>query len=213
MNYRPRKEHELSTLSDDDLVAHIVAARKAGDLPGLKLSLGILGFRRWEDTVRRVLAKVPPADAEDVASQALEGAIKAAFEGESMGEFVNLLHTVTDRRIADYHRKLEGKPRQEPLPDEHEKDEDVWGVAGAEPDFSGGVDTRWVLEEALGELSKAHRMVVELWLEGYSAEETAAKVNNELGDALDKPMTESNAHKICSRFRKHLDELLDEGND
>ena len=114
-----------------------------------------------------------------------------------MGEFVNLLHTVTDRRIADYHRKLEGKPRLDPLPEEHEEDEDVWGVAGVEADFSGGVDTQAVLDQALGELSEAHRMVVELYLEGYSAKETAEKVNNELGDALDKPMTESNAHKIC----------------
>lgn len=211
MNYRARKEHELSTLGDDDLIAHIAAARDAGDQPGLKLSLGILGFRRWDDVARRVGARVPRPDVEDVASLALEGAIKAAFEGESMGEFVKLLQKITDRRIADYHRNREGKPRLDPLSEENEEDEDVWADSLIESDFSDGVDAQAVLDQALGELSEPHRAVVEFYLQGYSAKETAEKVNNEVGDAQDKPMTESNAHQICSRFRKQIDELLDRG--
>ena len=46
-------------------------------------------------------------------------------------------------------------------------------------------------------------MVVENWLAGYGAKETAERVNNSFPD-LDPPMTEANVHQITSRFREDL---------
>ena len=42
---------------------------------------------------------------------AVTAAIKSAFDGVAIGQFVNWLNTIVDRRgIADYHRKREGEP-------------------------------------------------------------------------------------------------------
>ena len=176
----------------------------------MQAGLAVLGVRRWGDIEARVAMKVPKQDIEDVTSQALTGAFTSAFEGESMGEFVNLLHTITDRRIADYHRKHENRPKLVPLPGEHEEDEDVWGSAPAVGDFAASVDMQAVIDQALGELSGPHRLVVEGWLSGYPAKANAERVNNELGDALETPMSEDNVHQICRRFRVRLGELLDD---
>ncbi len=104
LNFRPKTENELDRLSDDQLIVEIVAARDAGDHDAARAALGVLAFRRYDDVVRRVLIKVPHADAEDVASEVFISAMKSAFDGTSVGEFVNWLQTITKRRIADYHR-------------------------------------------------------------------------------------------------------------
>jgi len=51
---------------------------------------------------------------------------------------------------------------------------------------------------------------VELYvLDGWAAEEAAAKVNEEFSD-LNPPMSVDNVHKIASRFRKELRKALEE---
>ncbi len=76
---------------------------------------------------RRVALKVPPADVDDVAHEAILSAIRSAFSGESIGEFRAWLNHITSRRIADYHRRLEGKPKTVPLLSGDEEDEAAWG--------------------------------------------------------------------------------------
>ena len=210
MSFRPRPEHELDRLSDEELIAYIVAARDAGDFDAARTGLGILAWRRFGDVRSRARMKVPDPDVDDVAQEAMTSAVQAAFDGESMGEFVNLLHTITDRRIADYHRKREGKPANVPLPEEHEEAEEIWGDGATSEDFTGKVDLQSVINQALDELNPVHREVVELVVfERYTAKETAEKVNMS-EEMPNPPMTEDNVHQIAKRFRDRLRELLRE---
>lgn len=209
MNFRPRKEHELALLTDDELIAYIVAARDAGFADEARVAMGILAFRRLGDVRRRVAIKVPKADVDDVAMEVMASALKAAFAGECMGEFVSLLHTITDRRVADFHRSR--KPQDDPLPEENAGDEDVWGRTLATDDFTVEIDLRAVADQALGELSSPHRAVVEHYVfRRETAREAAEAVNMSCGEELDRPMTEDNVHQIAKRFRDRMRELLDE---
>lgn len=202
---QPETELRLEDLDDDGLVERIVSARISGKLHIANKALAILVYRRADDVLARVKLKVPATDAEDVAQEALLSALKASFAGESVGQFVNLLNTIVDRRIADFHRKREKVPDIQPLPEEHESDEGVWGDTPSESDDTGEVAIRMEVEALLGELSEPHRRDVELNVfSGYPARETAENVNEEFGDQLKNPMTEDNVHQIVSRFRSEL---------
>jgi RNA polymerase sigma factor (sigma-70 family) len=207
LNFRPLPEYELARLNDDQLVAYIAAARDAGDGDSANLGLGILAYRRYPDVVRRVQAKVPGADVEDVAMEALSSAVKSAFDGTSVGEFVKWLQRITSRRIADYHRAK--RDPTVPLAEERD-DDDSWGEDLIDDDFSDEVDTRGVIEQALGELGQVHAAVVEHYVAGLSAKETADQVNISMQDELTQPMTDTNVHQIAKRFRVRLKELLED---
>ncbi len=214
MNFRPKNENELALLSDDDLIAEIVAARDAGDNDQARLALSILAFRRYPDVVRRVSIKVPKADVEDVAMEALSSAVKSAFDGTSVGEFVNWLATITKFRIADYHRSRPDEP-DAPLPEEREGDEGSWGQQPSKPDFTDDLGERLdmtaIIEQAFGELSGPHQAVVDSYVfEGMKAKETADQVNMSCKDELTQPMTDAYVHQIAKRFRERLKELLEE---
>ncbi len=211
MDYRRLRDTELGTANDDQLIEQAVAARAAGDNEEVRRVLGTLAFRRYGDVKRRVGMKVPRAHVEDVASEALLSAVKASFDGESVGQFMSLLHTVTDRRVADFHEKQKRLPKTRALPEDHEEAEDIWGNAAISEDFTPHVALREIFAIAKGELSPVHRAVVELYVEqGCSAKEAAEAVNRSMGQDLTKEMTESNVHQIAGRFRKRLRELLDE---
>jgi DNA-directed RNA polymerase specialized sigma24 family protein len=135
---------------------------------------------------------------------AIEAAIASAFDGRSVGEFVNWLHRIVDRRgIADYHRRKEGKPEHELLPTEHLGEDEVWGDEPSEGFAGDTVDARNALRRALGELRPDHCEVLELYLFGpCSAREAAERVPG---------MSEDNVHQIASRFERRFKELLDGG--
>ena len=198
-NFRERPENELHGLSDDDLIDYIRRARDSGAARAVRLALSILVYGHWDRLVARALLKIPRDEAEDVAALALEGAIRSAFDGESVGQFRSWLNTIVDRRVADYHRK----PRLETtrIPDRDADDE--WGEEPA-ADFEGDtIDAARAIELALGELGEDHRRVVEIYvLTGGSAREAAAAVEG---------MSEANVHQIGSRFRRRLRELLEGG--
>ena len=100
-----------------------------------------------------------------------------------------------------------------PLPEEHEGEEDIWGVTISIPDPTEEVVERSVIDQALGELNEVHRRVVELAgpqdLDSSNgpAKEAAGLVNDQLSGRLSDPMTEANVHQILSRFRKRVAEL------
>lgn len=211
MSFEPRKEHELDRLPDEELIAYIADARDAGRNDEARRGLGVLANRRLGDVRRRVSLKVPTEDVDDVSMEVMTSALKGAFSGESVGEFVNWLHTITDRRVADFHRSRENKPDNVPLPEEHESEDDVWGDGATVEDFSGAIDLRSVVDQALGELGAPHAEVVELAVfQRYSARETAEKVNMSHAEELTTPMTEDNVHQISKRFRTRLKELLEQ---
>jgi RNA polymerase sigma factor (sigma-70 family) len=201
--FRDLREHELQLLGDDQLIEHMRAARRAGEPDALRRALAILVFGYMDTVTQRVRLKVPDEDVEDVAAITMESAISSAFDGRSIGEFRSWLHTIVDRRIADYHRRRKDKPKPQRLPTEHLGDEEAWGDEPA-AEFDEAVDAKRALEQAYGELSDEHRRVVDLYVVGpFSAKDAAAKVPG---------MSEANVHQIASRFQKRFRDLLDPGN-
>lgn len=201
------EDYDLAKRRDEELIAYVVAARDAGELDSARQALGIFAQRRWGDLVRRALLKMPTReDAEDVAAQAIAGALKAAFDGESIGEAVNLINRILSRRIADFH---EARKRTEALPEDLDDDERKQPDAAIVEDDTAAVDLADVVTQVYDKLEEDHhRDVVDDYVfGGFDAKETAERVNTSYPD-LDPPMSDQNVHQIASRFRKDLrDEL------
>jgi RNA polymerase sigma factor (sigma-70 family) len=200
--FRARREHELEALGDEELFGYMREARRAGAFDAMRTALAVLAFG-YRGIIRlRVMLKVPSQDVDEVTDTAIESAIGSRFDNDSIGEFRSWLNRITDRRIADYHRRREGKPELGPLSGEAGEEE----AFGPEPatEFEGtSVDVRRAVKEAIDELRPDHRRVVELYVfGGYSAEETAQEISG---------MTEVNVHQIASRFRRRLRDLLEAG--
>ena len=208
-NFHCLSEDELQRLSSDGLIDYIRKATDAGRHDCAKSALAILCWRHFDDVVRRVKLRVPAQDVEDVAMTAMLAALKSAFDGVAEGQFVKWLHRIVDRRgIADYYRKRESRPEEVALPTEHGGEENVWGEEPSEADETGAVVVQSVIDECLEGLSDQHRVVVEVNVfDGQDAAGTAKRVNAEFPN-LDPPMSEANVHKIVSRFRKCIRELL-----
>ena len=212
-DFEPLSENELSRLGSDELIAYVRKATDTGRPDRARTALAILCWRHFDDVVRRVKMRVPAPAVEDVAMTAILAAIKSAFDGVSVGEFVNWLHRIVDRRgIADYHRKREREPATNPLPTEHAGEEEVWGEEPAEADESDAVVVQSVIDECLEALAQpAHRDVIERNVfNDLSAADTAERVNADHPD-LDPPMSEANVHQIISRFRRCVREKLADG--
>ena len=202
-DFRELPEHRLQTLSDEQLIAYIQAARAASRHDAMKPAISVLAFGYWDLLVNRARLKLPDADAEEVAGEALESAIASAFDGRSVGEFRSWLHTILSRRIADHYKKRERSVSTQRLASEHRESEEVWGEEPAVEFEGDALHARDCVRRALEELTAAHLHVVRLYVLGPgSAAEAAARVDT---------MTEDNVHQIASRFRKRVKELLDEG--
>jgi DNA-directed RNA polymerase specialized sigma24 family protein len=203
--FRHLSDLELRELSDDELIARVRSARDAGEFEAAKLALSVLVFGHMANVERRVKLKVPTLAVEFVASNAMISAITSAFNGQSAGEFHSWLHTIVDRRIADYHRR--GRVEQVPLPDEHVGDEVVWGQLPGAEDETGAVEVENLVEELLDELSLLHREVVELAVFGQLS---AAGVAGELAAKFPgEKMSADNVYKIAQRFRDRLRHRLE----
>ncbi len=206
-DFRPLNETELDRLDSDALIAHIRETSDLGKPQDARRALAVLVFRHYEDMRRRVAIRIPTADVEDVAMNAVTSAIRSAFDGTAVGQFASWLNRIVDRRVADYHRK----PRLDegPLPEEHAGAEEIWGAAGAIEAETGGVEVRQLIEQALPE-NPVHRDVIDRYVfSDVAARETADGINDTYGDELERPMTADNVHKIASRFREALRRLLE----
>jgi RNA polymerase sigma factor (sigma-70 family) len=196
-------DYELDKLSDDELIRYAVEARDAGNFAAAKQALTFLVWRRWDDMRRITRMKVPEHEVDGIVSEAFEDAVMKEFKGETAGEFFKRLKIILHAKTVDYYRKRTRRDEHEgPLPDGSDDENGVWGREPTSPDEFSGIEVQELIEQALSELSDKHRQVVEHYgLDDYSAEETAEKVDN---------MSIDNVHKIWSRFRKRLDELLGE---
>ena len=176
--FRPRAQHELERLDDDALIAYMREAGAAGhESAGLALAMLAYGYR---PRVRaRVSMKVPAQDVDDVTDEILAKALFSTFDGSYGGQFGSWMNTITERAIADYHRRGPGRVKAGPL---DERD--------AAPE-NGEVETRDALERTLAALNPEHRGVIDLWLRGYGAQEIDG-------------VSDANVHQIVSRFRRAL---------
>lgn len=222
--FRSYDDNELSRLSDEELIAYHHQAREAGRPEDAMRAVAHL-LDRYRDRVRFwIKRKVAPQDAEDVISDVTESVLTSILQGGSEGEYVVWLRTITFRRIADHHDRLERKQsRDQALPQEHEAREEIWGKAGEVPDHAEELlvhaedpQVGALVQQALGELNPVHRRVVELGGKsdlGFAqgrAKDVAAEINDQFADQLGDPMTDVNVHQILSRFIKHLTGLYRE---
>jgi DNA-directed RNA polymerase specialized sigma24 family protein len=144
-DFRPLSETELAALSPERLIVYHHEARRLGRNDEARTALAILvwGFR---DRVKYwVSRKVPAADVEDVANEVIESAIRSSFDRATPGQFGAWLRRIAQRRVADYHAAGARRPDQVPLPEEHEGEEEIWGVGGAIPDPTQEVVERSVV--------------------------------------------------------------------
>jgi DNA-directed RNA polymerase specialized sigma24 family protein len=196
-----RSDLQLRRLSDDELVGYLRDARATGDIDGARLALQMLIFGYMDHVRSRVALKVPRHVVDEVAGQAMISAVAAAFRGGSLGEFRSWLHTIVDRRIADYHRA--GKVDLVPLAVEHD-------VIASLEDETGAVAVQNVIEAAMAELGDVHRMVVDRYVfDGLSAEEASRAVAEAFPSPPNRPISPDNVHKIAQRFRDRVRTLLD----
>lgn len=215
-HFRPLNPNDLDRLSSDELIAYLREADAAGDPASAERALGVLVFRHMPDVKRRCSIKVPSADVEDVAMEAITSAIRSAFDERSYGQFRSWLNTIVDRRIADYHRRRESRPVETPYPEEHSDAEEIWGESGAVEDETGSVDAQSIIDAAFASLNAVHGRVVELFIfEDLSAQEVADQVNDEFDSQpeLTTPMTIDNVSQIARRFRESVREMLEEAQD
>ncbi len=210
LKFRAKSEHEQAELSDDDLVAYLVAARDSGQDAQFRLAAGILVFRRYEVQLNIIRTRVTSGeDAEDLVTLVMEQTIRASFEGEHAGEFFQLMNTIRRRRLADYY---EAKKRQ--LDIDHGRPDDppaIDEVADGD-DFATASDFRIVMEDVLVDYSGRNRMVVERRMDGMSSKETAESVAASGVDG-GEAITPANVDQIFSRFKKKMREALSDQDD
>ena len=202
--FRRKSEQDVAQLSEDELVAYLLAARRAGDVEASGLAVAMLVWGLMENVRYRVAMKVPKERIEEVAESVLLSALASAFDGSSVGEFRTWLGVIVRRRIADFHRDPKRDVRLVPLPTEHLEQDEIWGH---EPsvEFEGeAVDAQRAVDEAYGGRNEKHRLVIDLYIfDDLPAAEVAAQAET----------SEANVHKIAQRFRDDVDELLkDDGN-
>jgi RNA polymerase sigma factor (sigma-70 family) len=203
VSFQPLSDHELQQLADERLIAYIRDARDAGELPHARRGLMFLVFGYERDVRRRLSMKVPGNVLDDLAHDALVRAIAAAFDGSSVGEFRNWLHTIVDRTAADFYRRAERRPKETVLPSEHATEDDVWGAEPSLESEAAAVELRIIVEEVLETFNEKHRLVIELHVfQGFTAAEVCGRI---------KGMSEDNVAQIASRFRAKLRDRLAPG--
>jgi DNA-directed RNA polymerase specialized sigma24 family protein len=216
--YRPRGEGELYGLPPERLLDHYLQVRKARRVADAKLALGILAWQfsdRIEFWVGRRLHRDERQDLEVIVGEVYLTVARSAlkFEGVDVPAFGAWLRQIATRRAYDYLRARMRASEERPLVEEHEGEEEIWGETPSIPDPTALVIARSVVDQALGELSAVHRRVVELagpremGFANAPAQEAAGRINDQFRDDLNDPMTNGNVHKICSRFRRRVEQL------
>jgi RNA polymerase sigma factor (sigma-70 family) len=202
LSFRPRPEHELDALSDDELIAYIRHARAAGAREPARVALQILVFGHWELVVARLRMKLPAHVVEDTAGDVIARAVTSTFAGESVGEFRAWLTTILRRAIVDFYRERERTLTADPL--FGDDDDDRPGREPSAAGHAGYVEAQMVIESVLDELRDDHRAVVDIVvMQGRSADDACAEVPG---------MTPDNVYQIVRRFRVRLREALEGDN-
>lgn len=137
--FRPRPDHELFAMQDEELVRYVAEARRAGAREHAVTATHMLLFKHEDRMRRRVSMRVPNHlghHTESVAEWVLERIARSALalqvRGESVREWVNRWTNVIDRQVISYWT-AQGKALEcwEQLASEHE------GEEGSRPDRLG----------------------------------------------------------------------------
>ncbi len=213
-DFKRLTEVELDRMGDEQVVAYIAGARKVGDADAVRDAMAILAWGHHTAIVARVRAKVPTESVEDVAMEVVVSMLNSTFDGKVIGEFRAFMFRIAARRIADFHRKREGDPGQDPLPDENGDDEGVWGRQPYVVDETDAVELRELAGRVLASRSTEHRELIRLYgpelVEGEDL--TAAGVVERMA-AGGVTVSESNVQQVWHRFKTELEQELDSGED
>jgi RNA polymerase sigma factor (sigma-70 family) len=204
--FRRIPHEQLNDLSDEDLIAYVLAARAATEADEARTAIQILVYGHQRDIERKVRLRMKEHAVDEVADMALVRAVGSAFDGESVGRFKSWLWTIVDRTIADWYRRAERRPQESALPNEHEGEERTWGPwLSVEQDLTAGLHARECLDRAMEGLgSDQHRRIVELyWLEDADAKRTS----EETGES------EANVYQVAKRFKTALRRCIDDPGD
>ncbi len=206
-----KTEAELAHLSEEDVLAYIVAARDAGHEEHARQTAAVLVWRYERIVKSRVRAKTPPAAHDDVVMDVMEGAIRSAFDGKFIGQFRSWIDTITRNKIVDFHRRAERSPELTGLGHEHEGEEGAWVWVANEDEANNLLPYRELAERLCRERNEIHATVIRIYgpiglgfLE-FDAASTCTEVNRLFPDA---DMKEPNVHQIWRRFRAELEEQL-----
>jgi RNA polymerase sigma factor (sigma-70 family) len=206
LKFRKKSESELSHLDDDDLVAHMVKARNAGDDDEVRLAVQMLLFRRQDREIAMLALKTDNyQDAEDIWSAVMEGALKARFRGQHAGQFFSMVKQIRHARLVDYYARKRNAPQ---LVGPREDGSDPLDDLGGPTDIDSAVELQSVVDGILEELNERDRMVVSLRMEGRPAKEVAERTAASGLDGAEE-MSAVNCDTIFSRFRKALAEALE----
>jgi len=205
----------LDGLSDEELVAYVVAARAAGQPDAGKRAIEILAFRLQPLVEARVAAKVAPELREDLVMTVLESFVRSAFGGKVIASVRAFISTIARRRIADHYRSLERHPDQVPLPGEHGGEEDIWGAEPATEDATAVLEIEDAIERVLDRRSIKHRQMIMLYGpepmggENLSGAEVVERMLAEHGESI----SVDNVAQVWRRFRVDLEKELAAGED
>ena len=211
--FRRLNDAQLDQLGDEELIAHALAARDAGDSAQMELALKIFVWKQ-EAIVRGFVAgrldKQGDVVIDQVAGLAFVDAVAAiaGFRGETPPEARGLMIRIARRRIADFHRK----GRVDTVALEWEgADGELKSLVPGRLAEQGALDAWSLIEQALAERNELHRRVIELFFfDDLSGKQIVEQVNRHEMREGDDPLTEDNVNQIASRFRKRVKELLEE---
>ena len=191
-------------MADEELLEWIAEARAAGDYEHARDSCGMLAFRYENRIQAKIQMRTPPDHVEDVFMEVMVSVTRSAFDGKFVGQFGSWINTITQRRIADFHRKRERQPKETLFEEEHESEDGVWVHDGAEDERLNLLPYLEIAERIrTGRAKEMHQLVIKLYgpVElGYGeldASSTCEHVKLQLGEEI----TEDNVAQIWRRFR------------
>jgi DNA-directed RNA polymerase specialized sigma24 family protein len=205
--FTSRSEIELYDLDELGLVLHVRDAKLAGDTRQAELAVYILLFKHERRMQRRVATRLPDAlahHADVVADWVLKriarSALKLAFEGTSVGEWVKWWQTAVDRQVISFLRSKEGKGLaiQVALPSELDDQVDTLGEELDVERLVNQLCYEEIVQAALAGMDNdLHREIVQL---AFWEDQTSADVAASCGTSA------VNVDKIKSRFRERVRE-------
>lgn len=196
-------------MTDEDLIAYVAGAKRAGETEHARTGVLMFLFRHeprirgWVRTeIPLHLQHVSPAAEDWVLSQVVKSAIKLKIDGEHVGEWVNWCKTAAKRQTTSFFRSAYGKAieSERSLPGEHEGPDGRPVGRPLSVDFddeavAAGLDYRASLDAALATLSDQHRPVVDA---AYFDDRASKDVGAEFGE------TPANVDQIKKRFKETL---------
>ena len=201
LKFRPKDDHELENLSDDDLVAYLVEARDAGFDEEVVRGTGFLIVPRYGKQLGLIQKRVRSReDAEDILGEVIADMLRAAFRGQYTGEFFSLFFVIRDRRIADYYKKAEREPESA---FESDDGEDLIERLVSTGDFTDESEAWMVVEEVLAAHSRRDCTVIRMRIDGHPAKQVAESLNGS-GEGANAGMTPANVDQIYARFKNRL---------